>query len=706
MTEDLTTTLKQAVDLLKGGQTQEAREILTAFLKSQPNSDQGWFLLSFTVVDPKQQIYCLQRALKLNPNNAHARNRFSKIQGSLSRPQPPKQVPKPEPKPEPASSDVVAQKPVQARTPIERKPRDTTPRRPTAQTLPVSDKAPTAEERLRSLSRPREQEEAAESAAPIIQPTDGRPEVPVLEQISEPERIADALEGEEKEPPRRRSKWFVLLMSVIILIVVSGIGFGGYYLIGILRDQSPDDGPIAVGDETDVAIETTVTVDYIPRPPTPTTSIRALPPTWTPTATTEPTQTPAPTDTQVPTPTNTRIPLGATAQARMFDIQEEVAQLRNLRILADDAPAFLVTHTEVEDMFMLTIDDEYIAGLENQAIIWRAIGWMDDEFDLVTYALNTMADSVGGFFRPETKEIFIIGYRFAGAEHYVYAHEFDHALVDQHFDFMQLGLFPTCEYDSQKCDAILALIEGDATLLMNQWLETYATMQDLIDILSYVPPFQFPQDQEIPPFVIPSLSFPYAHGYDFVSFLYSQGGWQRVNQAYGSLPESSEHILHPEKYLNDEPPIVIEPADLRGVLDDNWELLTQDVLGEFNTYLILGFSAYPYVDISDVTATNAASGWGGDIYQVYYNAQDEETLMAIHWVWDTADEADEFLEAIEAYLNQRYASQVMEDVGGKDCWQGDENISCLVTGIRETLWMLGPNMELIDEVFNEYVQFQ
>jgi len=71
--------LRQANEYIQSGQPQLAQPLLVAFVRQNPASDQGWYLLSFIVSDKRQQIECLQRALKLNPSNANAQARLAQL---------------------------------------------------------------------------------------------------------------------------------------------------------------------------------------------------------------------------------------------------------------------------------------------------------------------------------------------------------------------------------------------------------------------------------------------------------------------------------------------------------------------------------------------------------------------------------------------------------------------------------------------------
>ena len=67
------TTFQEAVDALRHGDKPRAKEILTSLLKSNQNNPTYWIWLSAAVDNAKERIYCLQTALKLDPENGTAK---------------------------------------------------------------------------------------------------------------------------------------------------------------------------------------------------------------------------------------------------------------------------------------------------------------------------------------------------------------------------------------------------------------------------------------------------------------------------------------------------------------------------------------------------------------------------------------------------------------------------------------------------------
>jgi len=84
--------------------------------------------------------------------------------------------------------------------------------------------------------------------------------------------------------------------------------------------------------------------------------------------------------------------------------------------------------------------------------------------------------------------------------------------------------------------------------------------------------------------------------------------------------------------------------DLSAVLGDGWSFTARGVLGEMNLAQITGAAPLDVASADALSAarwTNeAATGWGGDTWQIYSRGGDRATVLAT--VWDTTKDAEEF----------------------------------------------------------------
>jgi hypothetical protein len=263
---------------------------------------------------------------------------------------------------------------------------------------------------------------------------------------------------------------------------------------------------------------------------------------------------------------------------------------------------------------------------------------------------------------------------------------------------------PVCANDSQRCEAILALVEGDATLLMYQWYNQYATPYDKRDIALYRAPFSLPPEDNWPPYAAPNTDFSYVGGSNFVYSLWKLGNWAEVNKAYNNLPVSTEQILHPDKYLKGELPVTMTVPDLLPVLGDNWEQISSDSLGEFMSYLLLAYGADNLAQVPTADALTATAGWGGDHYVVYSSAATSQTVLAAEWAWDSDKDAAEFLASMTSYVDKRFRGGKI-DQAGLTCWSMNAETTCLYHTTKTTLWIVAPDMDTVDKALAAYPKY-
>jgi hypothetical protein len=240
------------------------------------------------------------------------------------------------------------------------------------------------------------------------------------------------------------------------------------------------------------------------------------------------------------------------------------------------------------------------------------------------------------------------------------AHELTHALQDQHFNLRRFEKWPKGDADAEL--AAHALVEGDATLAMIDFMK-----RDLMRTLAFAKSMRSSQSSSeqidsAPRALRETLLFPYEQGAEWATIIYRRGGWALVSKAFTDLPQSSEQILHTEKYFAREAPVKIEMTDVRSLLGSNWKRIDYDINGEWSYYLILD----EYLK-SDTESKSAAAGWGGDRYSVYEGPKPGDLFIAQLSAWDTEDDAVEFFNAYAKRTERRYedATPIEQDKTGQ-----------------------------------------
>jgi hypothetical protein len=360
-----------------------------------------------------------------------------------------------------------------------------------------------------------------------------------------------------------------------------------------------------------------------------------------------------------------------------------------------------------QDMENQLIDADTLSGFEDDLIVLKALGFIREDVNIADALLNTYADANGGFYSPETEKIYLIGSYVDGLsalEQYVYALEYAHVIQDNNFNLSNLGYFP-CSQAKQVCQAMNALVKGEAALVNQLWLENNPPETGMQDILNYDPSPTLFGPENPAPFFAQDATFATTHGLDFVTYLYENGGWSAVNRAYTILPKTTEQIMHPEKYQQREEAGGIAYPNYTSLLGQEWELVREDSLGEWYTYLLLGYNDYPSAQVPDNEAAIAANGWSVDRYQVFYNPEEQQSFLSVYWIWDSPEEGNQFFGALETSLNGRFGGVSEQLPDGGNCWSFGGERSCIQQNGEKVYWLFSENSDLVDLVRDRFNVF-
>ncbi len=417
------------------------------------------------------------------------------------------------------------------------------------------------------------------------------------------------------------------------------------------------------------------------------------------TSTLTPTRTPAPTSTLVLP--DARIPGFPIVNEGAYD--EVEARVRDLRGLES-------THTVERVAFTRYRLEEYLndwygteehrAEMETVEELYRALGLIDEEYDLVENEIAMLREDVAGLYDTETGEIYLVVDRYTSdlMLEVTFAHEFTHALQDQNFDLDSL------EEGSATTDsrlALQALVEGDASLVMLEYAFRYLFEMpfDRSDLLQAIQEVEQGEYRGAPSVVRRTAWFPYEQGAVFAAALVERGGWTQLNQALRSPPQTTEQVMHPDKYLAGEGGSPPEVADLTDVLGAGWEELTRDVLGE------LFIRVYLERELGSEEALMAGEGWEGDRAVLLSNEERDQQVFVWRISWDSEPNAGEFLQLYSSFMQRSGAG--LGDTGDlhRRRWETPDQVTRLIQRGEETLLVVASDAATAELVLAELSGF-
>lgn len=334
-----------------------------------------------------------------------------------------------------------------------------------------------------------------------------------------------------------------------------------------------------------------------------------------------------------------------TADQRIREqIEREVETIRGLQFKEPVNYNFL-SRSEIKDVISGKLSEVY--SEEEFAHIGDALGrlgLLPEAYPLRQAYVDLMGEQIAAFYDQHTHKLFMFEDASLDNEQnrIVLAHELTHALQDQHFSLKKLPL--EIKTNDDRAMAASALVEGDATLVMTQYMLRNLSMRSLKDNLTTSLTQDTAQLQKAPRFLREMLIFPYLRGQEFCAALQVRGGYDAISEAYANLPTSSAQILDVSKYLDDATaPVVIDWPEIAV----NGAAPTVDnVVGEFGIRLLLAEWA------PQLPADQIAGGWRGDRYLSFRKGE------ALVWqsTWADEREARAFADAQRAVLEKRYGA--------------------------------------------------
>ena len=348
--------------------------------------------------------------------------------------------------------------------------------------------------------------------------------------------------------------------------------------------------------------------------------------------------------------------------AQLEAIEAAVIVIRQLKQLEDSA-LNVQTSEEYEAQLAERFEEAEDDNDSDRFLFYRALDLVEPDLDLEAAYFDFLTAEIVGYYDPETNEMTVILAAAPGDElplwgSLTYAHEFVHALQDQHYDLEAISnqIWEAQNYDLQL--AMDALIEGDASKVTFEYFQKLIWNGDprVVAEMSGQAEAEMSSQQaaeNVPDIIKETFMFPYEEGQAFVNYVVAQLGWSGIDRAFReNPPQTTEHIYHPRRYLDGDVPIDVSLPDPSAVIGGGWRPVYDNVVGEFYLRQHLGYVAY------------AANGWGGDRMQLFTDDASGDLLWIWQHAWDSARDADFFNHSYRRFLNRRYA---MPD-GDGPCW--------------------------------------
>ncbi len=353
-----------------------------------------------------------------------------------------------------------------------------------------------------------------------------------------------------------------------------------------------------------------------------------------------------------------------------------VEEVRDLEF-EDTVPIEVISREEYREInaerFGNTTENERL----HQNVKWEATMMVNESTDALSVQQSNFGSSVLGFYSPEEDRMVIVSENQTSPRlegELTLGHELVHAIQDQQFNLSSIRANTT-----DGSNANNGLIEGDASYVEYRYEQRCGEEWDCLEQR------EGSGGGELANFGLYLVSYqPYSDGASFVQHHYQTGDWESVNAMYDATPQSTEQVIHPERYMDDEP-TQVTVEDRSG---DEWrvpEIEDGIDYASFGEAGMMSMFVYPAYDSTpndylisqrefiNVEGGQVASldplnfshpyteGWDGDRLVPYVTDNSTETNETGYvWasVWDSEQDAEEFVEGYERLLDYHGAQAV------------------------------------------------
>jgi hypothetical protein len=345
-------------------------------------------------------------------------------------------------------------------------------------------------------------------------------------------------------------------------------------------------------------------------------------------------------------------------ETRTFEPLLAAAQrIRGLRFVRP-VPTRVQSETDIVEFVRSHLDRD---ELEHARVFYVALGLLTPELDVERMMLSVMGEQIVGYYDPEAhtmvvredivRDLMRAGDLARDESALAIVHEYVHALQDQHLGLAELQ---DIERSIDGDNAFAALVEGDATLSMiglvadaqGQRLSSLTRDPSILAGIINTSSGMTHGSSELlaaPSIVRAPLLSRYLGGLVFCATLHGRGGFRWIDEAFGSPPQSTEQVLHPDRWLTRDTPEEIQFAEWDELVTAGYRVHDEDTLGE------LELSIYLAQSTGEDRNLIAGEGWGGDRLRVY-SGPNGQTAAIWFTTWDDEREA---IEAEAAALRVR-----------------------------------------------------
>jgi hypothetical protein len=310
--------------------------------------------------------------------------------------------------------------------------------------------------------------------------------------------------------------------------------------------------------------------------------------------------------------------------------------------------------------------------LRAEELTLKKFGFVPQDFDLKKTTVELLTEQAAAFYDYRKKRLYVLDSNSNAMQEIALVHELAHALADQHFN---LAKFVDRAGESDDgAMARLAVMEGQATWLMSEYmaqrmglsLKKSPAIVQLMSQQTAASSGQFPVFDKAPLYLRETLLFPYTQGMLFQQAVVEKEDQAAFASVFRRPPESTQQILHPEKYFAAEKPASPRLAEFRE--RGSYRVLAEGSIGELDYSILLR----QYASQKDAEAL--APRWKGGQYRLWeHRKQRGRTVLAYSSEWADPAAAKEFFRLCPKILRGKWSAiEVAVDRADLFAGRGDD----------------------------------
>ncbi len=347
------------------------------------------------------------------------------------------------------------------------------------------------------------------------------------------------------------------------------------------------------------------------------------------------------------------LPAGASTFSDPSTLLRSASRLSGLQVRRP-VPTTTVTGAQYDTLLVRALNRDYPRALQLvDSRLYARLG-------LTNRGIRGWASTSRAWYDPSARRLLLRRTPMAGRARVI--NELVRALVDQNFGLQRLAGLRARDRD--RALAAKAIVDGTAALASK---------------LRPAPLRGTPLDR----FLELEDSAGLGPGRALAAELRYLGGRAALATALRTFPQTTEQLLHVDKFLEREPPLATRlPARI-----GETKLSTSETFGELDVRNLLQAVGVP-------NAAGVASGWGGGRLGLYLTGQGD-AVAALVLRWDTSEDAAEWRDALPRYVAAAFPDATAHDCPPLDrCWSTTTELAVGTLG-ETSVFVSGPGSDAV-----------